>query len=179
METEVIASTEWSACDIEQFRALELAVYGPHEQRDDPFARITWALPEFSVVARQPVDGRIVAHAGILARDCLLNGETVRIGGLGEVKTHPDVRGQRIGRAVVARACELLRDDLSVDFGLLVCGHHLLSYYQQLGWSEFHGELWVEQSEGQVRFESGRVMVMPGRQPAPANGVIDLLGLPW
>lgn len=179
MKTEVIANDDRSEEDARRLSALGLAVYGPQEERDDDFARITWAPTEISVIVRSEDGKSILAHAGALARDGLLDGNPVRIGGVGGVKTHPDVRGQHLGRQVVARATELLRDELGVDFGLLVCEDRLLPYYQQLGWQAFAGELWIDQPQGRVRFEFNKVMVTPGRLPAPGSGVIDLLGFPW
>lgn len=176
MHTEVVPTAD-------VHRALDdlaRAVYGPPEERDDPFAPITWAMPETSIIIRRDGHGDLLAHAGILTRTCRYNGESVRVGGLLEVKTHPDVRGRRLGKAVVQRATDLLRDDPEVDFGLLVCLEDLLAYYEPLGWVEFTGDLWVEQPGGPMRFnEVSRVMVLPARATAPTCGVINLQGLPW
>lgn len=176
MHTEVVRTARVNG----ELGALAHAVYGPPEQRDDPFAPIDWDMPETSVIIRREGRDELLAHAGILTRICLHNGDSVRVGGLLEVKTHPEVRGQHLGKAVVRRATQLLRDDPSIDFGLLVCLEPLLPYYEPLGWVEFTGNLWVDQPDGRLRFnEVSRVMTLPGRLPAPVRGDIDLCGLPW
>lgn len=176
MRTEVLPTAD-VACELDE---LARAVYGPPEERDDPFAPFDWAMPETSIVVRREGRHELLAHAGILSRTCLHNGDDVRVGGLLEVKTHPEVRGQRLGKAVVQRATALLRDDQTIDFGLLVCLEPLLKYYEPLGWVEFSGDLWVAQPDGPLRFNDvSRVMVLPARKPAPAGGVIDLCGRPW
>lgn len=176
MHTEVVCTARVNG----ELGALAHAVYGPPEQRDDPFAPIDWDMPEISVVIRRGGQRDLLAHAGVVVRECLHNGEPVRIGGLLEVKTHPEVRGQRLGKAVVDRASRLIRDELATDFGLLVCLEPLLPYYEPFGWVEFQGNLWVAQPDGPLRFNDvSRVMVLPARAPAPADGVIDLQGLPW
>lgn len=176
MHTEVVRTARVNG----ELGALAHAVYGPPQQRDDPFAPIDWDMPEISVVVRRDGRNDLLAHAGVLVRECLHNGEPVRIGGLLEVKTHPDVRGHRLGKAVVQRATDLLRDDPALDFALLVCLEDLLAYYEPLGWIEFTGDLWVEQPDGPLRFnEISRVMVLPAGSHAPTDGVIDLQGRPW
>lgn len=180
MKTETIGTTSLTEDDARLLESLDFAAYGPHEQRADAFASVTWAPPAISVLVRREKRGDIVAHAGISIREGLLNRAPVLIGGIGEVKTHPEVRGQRLGKAVVTEAMHQLRDVIQVDFGLLVCLDDVLSYYRQLGWETFDGELWAKQPEGRIRLDTfSNVLVMTGRRPAPSGGVIDLLGLPW
>ncbi len=64
-------------------------------------------------------------------------------------------------------------------FSVLVCQEHLLPFYGRLGWLSFPGRLVVEQPNGPVVFTVNRPMVLPGWQPAPQDGVIDLRGFPW
>lgn len=176
----VITNDDRTPDDQQKLRKLNQAVYPPENSGDSPEARMTWANTELSIIVRQEPEGDIVAHAGVLARTCLLNGSPALIGGVGGVKSHPDLRVKGLGRAAMTRAVEILRDDLSADFGLLVCPSTALGFYKRLGWNEFSGTLWIEQpDQGRINFTLNHVMVIPLRTDAPKSGSIDLSGLPW
>jgi hypothetical protein len=66
-----------------------------------------------------------------------------------------------------------------VAFSLLVCREHLLPFYERLGWRVFPGRVLVQQPGGPMEFTLNRPMVLPGRSPAPRDGVLDLDGPPW
>jgi hypothetical protein len=102
----------------------------------------------------------------------------VKIGGVGGVKTRPQARGQGYASAALRCAALALRDNHQVAFSLLVCQAHLLPFYQKLGWLPFAGRLVVEQRGGSIEFTVNRVMVLPGLQPAPQHGLIDLAACP-
>ena len=124
-------------------------------------------------------DGRLVAHAGLLVRDVLANGQPVRVGGIGGVMTHPDMRRQGLAAAAMANAVEFFRHLGDVDFALLVCESHLLAYYAQIGWQPFGGRLIVRQWGEPEEFTFNQVMTYPIRSASTPEGVIDLLGPPW
>lgn len=180
MYISVIANEERTLEDSHQLRKLAEAVYPPSESGNSPEEQMTWASTELSVVVRQEPEGDIVAHAGVLARQCLLDERPVLVGGVGGVKSHPDLRVKGLGRAAMTRAVGILRDDLSAEFGLLVCPSTALGFYKKLGWREFPGSLWIEQpDQGRVEFTMNHVLVVPLRSDAPDRGSIDLCGLPW
>ena len=179
MHITVVARDQLELRDRNQLAALNTAVYPPGKNADSPERQVTWAPTEVSVMARMDPEGDIVAHAGVLVRDGLLDDVPVRIGGIGGVKSHPALRARQLGRAVMARAAELLRDDLEVDFGLLVCPAGVIGFYERLGWKVFHGTLLAEQPDGRIEFTLNQPMVLPARLDPPSTGVIDLQGLPW
>ena len=179
MYLDVIANDDRSDKDREQLQRLNAAVYPPGDSTDNPGAGLSWARTERSVVVRITVDGDIVAHAGVLTRRCLHNDRPVRIGGIGGVKTHPEIRNSGLGRQVMTRAAEILRDDLAADFGLLVCPVSAAGFYERLGWRAFSGELWIDQPAGRTLFTINQVKVLPLRGEAPVSGTIDLCGFPW
>jgi GNAT superfamily N-acetyltransferase len=179
MNVSVIPVSSRTDDDVYQLRQLTMAVYPTDAAEEGPGARMEWASTEVSVVARTEEDAQIVAHAGVLARRCLHNGQPVMIGGIGGVKTHPDMRDHGLGRLVMTRATEILRDEFQADFGLLVCPSTAEAFYRRLGWREFKGVLLVEQPSGRIEFRINTVMVLPLRSSAPETGTIDLAGLPW
>jgi aminoglycoside 2'-N-acetyltransferase I len=179
MHTTVVARSERTEEFQRQRQRLREAVYPPGEGSDEPPLGLTWSKPELSVVVRIQEDGDILGHAGVLTRDGLLDGERVLIGGIGGVQTHPEFRHRGLGRAVMTRAADLLRDEFSVAFSLLVCPDEAREFYRRLGWIDFDGTLWIEQPDGRKEFSGNNVMVLSGRRRAPRSGTIDLLGSPW
>lgn len=164
-------------------KALAAAVYPPEVVATRPGRVLQWAPPEYGVLVwttegELGAEGELVSYVGIVVRAGTLDGAPVRIGGVGSVKTHPRAEGRGYASAGLRRAAAFLAEH-NVDFSLLVCRDELLPFYGRRGWLAFDGRLMVEQPAGRTLFTVNRPMVAPGRRPAPREGVIDLLGLPW
>ncbi|MEM7030791.1 MAG: GNAT family N-acetyltransferase [Chloroflexota bacterium] len=153
---------------------LTKAVYPPTTA---PKNTLQWASASFSVLIWD--NQHLVSHVGALVRAGTFNGEAVSIGGIGQVKTHPDARGQGYASQGINAATRYLREQFAVDFLLLVCRESLLRYYERLGWHHFQGDVWVDQPSGKEKFIFNEPMCLPGKQEVPQNGMIDLCGLPW
>jgi hypothetical protein len=158
-------------------RELSEAVYPPAEWADWPGRRIEWAAAEWCV--RVWHEGRLACHVGILVRDAELDGQTVRVGGIGGVKTHPALRRSGLAGLAMRRAVAFFHEQPAVAFALLVCEPPLLAYYAALGWREFTGRLRVRQHGVSSDFTFEPAMTHGVRSPAPAAGFIDLNGPPW
>jgi predicted acetyltransferase len=178
MRLELKPVTELSTAERDALKELTAAVYPPELLATNPGRFLEWASAQSSVLAWTE-ERKLVAHVGILARAGSLDGAPVKIGGVGSVKSHPQVRGQGYASAALHCAALALHNDHRVAFSLLVCQAHLLPFYERLGWLPFAGHLMVEQPGGSIEFTVNRVMVLPGLQPAPQQGLIDLAGLPW
>lgn len=159
-----------SVAEREALRELTRIVYPPAVWDSWPGHAIEWAKPEWCVRTFAE-DGSLASHVGIVLRDATHDGQPVRIGGLGGVKTHPDARGRGYARLGLQRAVEFFAER-GVAFGLLVCEPHLMEYYASLGWREFAGKLLVRQHGAEVEFTFIPVMTRAG----PTGGVIDLGG---
>ena len=75
----------------------------------------TWSPSQTPVVV---VEGRIVSMLRIWDRWVHLGTTPVRMGGIGDVNTHPDYRGRGIATRLMEHAAEYMRDD-GYDLGLL------------------------------------------------------------
>lgn len=159
-------------------QALGNAAYPSDPAAPQPGRGREWAGPTYRVLVWHP-DGRLAAHAGLLVRDALANEQPVRVGGIGGVVTHPDMRRQGLAAAAMTHAVDFFRDLGDVDFALLVCAPRLLAYYAHLGWRQFGGRLIVHQWGETEEFTFNRVMAYPLRSSSMPEGVIDLLGPPW
>ena len=166
-----------SAADRAALRALSVAVYPPDDFKDWPGRRIEWADAAWGVRIHE--GGRLVSYVGISVRDGELDGRSVRIGGIGGVKTHPAMRGRGLAAHGMQCADDFFREQPGVDFALLVCEARLLEYYGRLGWRPFTGRLLVRQQGVPTAFTFNRVMTRAVRSAPPDTGTIDLLGPPW
>lgn len=141
-------------------------------QEDD----IDWSSPEWFVFGTMA--GRIVSVVGVLERRIRVGEMTLKVGGVGGFATHPDHQRHGFGSALLQRAAEFMRNDLQVEFGLLVCGQDMIAYYSKHGWQIAEAEM-VFTSKGTKHVFHDMIMVLPlGERPWP-KGTIDLCGTPW
>src|SRR4051812_20706016 len=84
-------------------RALGQAVYPPAEWADWPGKHIEWAAAEWCVRVRGE-GGELVSSVGVHLREASHDGQAVRVGGVGSVKTHPAARGRGHAAQALRRA---------------------------------------------------------------------------
>jgi GNAT superfamily N-acetyltransferase len=122
---------------------------------------IEWAKDDWSVLVR--LDDQIVCHVGI-----------------GGVATRVEYRKRGLAQAAMERAAEFMRDELGVEFGLLVCSQPKVAYYGKLGWHSVPGPLMFDQPKGKVTFgDQTKIMILPCTRKDWPQGAIDLCGPPW
>lgn len=166
-----------TAAEHAEVEALELAVYPPADWVDWPGYQLEWAVPEWSVRVRDAA-GRLVSYSGVYEAEATCDGRPVRVGGVGNVKTHPAARRQGHAERAVRRAVEAL-DGRGLAFALLVCAAELLPFYGRMGWHEFRGRLLTRRYGDVVEFTLFRVMTHPLDEDGPTGGTIDLAAPPW
>lgn len=167
-----------SESDSEDIRRLSLAVYPPEQIIDWPERQVDWSIPEWCVRLRSE-DGELLSFVGVYVRVAECDGLPLRLGGVGNVKTHPQARGQGLAAIGIQRAVEFFIAQPGIVFALLVCEPQLLGYYARLGWQEFGGRLLVRQQGISSDFTFNRVMIYSVRIEQSLPGTIDLCGLPW
>jgi GNAT superfamily N-acetyltransferase len=154
------------------------AVYPPHVVAALPWAGVTFAHPELRVLIQDEA-GNLMSHVGIVRRDVIWNGRTMRAGGIGGVATREDWRGRGYASMALDAAVHTLTDEGSIDFALLFCEPSLAPFYAARGWRPFEGVVYAEQPElGRAPFTATAPHILKIRQ-APLKGTIDLCGLPW
>jgi hypothetical protein len=169
---------ELSDTDRAAVRSVALAVYPPHEWTDWPGRQVEWASLERCVLVHAE-DGTLASYVGLGVRDGLCDGRPVRIGAIGNVKTHPGQRRRGLAVQGLCAAAAFLQAQPDVAFALLVCAPGLLPYYGCFGWREFVGRLLVRQHGAETEFTLDRVMTLGVQSEAPVAGAIDLCGPPW
>jgi GNAT superfamily N-acetyltransferase len=146
------------------------------QQFGDESGDYEWSDVDWHVMLR--VDGQLVSHVEIVERTGTVDGRPVRLGGIGGVVTLPEWRGRGLATAGLERAAALMRDELQVAFGLLICDERTIPFYSRLGWQVVEGPLMFDQPSGKVVFD-GVTMVLPCVQQEWPEGTIDLCGFPW
>jgi len=178
VDIELCRMAELTDVEYADLAALSRAVYPREVSADWPGRDLEWAAAESAVCIRA-ADGELVCFVGVVIRSAMHDGQPVRIGGIGGVKTHPSARRQGLAAQAIRRAVEFFHEQSDIAFGLLVCESDLLGYYGRLGWQEFGGRLIVTQRGVPVDFTFNRVMVCGVQSAARLTGAIDLLGPPW
>jgi aminoglycoside 2'-N-acetyltransferase I len=170
--------TDLTANEQTALRTLSLAVYPSEVAAAWPGRVIEWASHQWCVIGWD-ADGAALCYVGAVLHEARWNDLTVKIGGIGGVKTHPASRRCGLATTAIQRALDFFREQGDVDFGLPVCEPGLVPFYERLGWRKFPGELFVTQRQATIPFTFNLVMTTPIRLQEPLTGAIDLLGPPW
>lgn len=179
MQIDIRERAELDEAEWDALRALDHAVYPPKPAKpNEAQPQVEWVDGTWLVLVWDD-NQQLVSTVGMLTRQGLCDDTAYLIGGIGSVQTHPDARRQGYARTALRHAAEFLREELEVDFSLLVCRDELIPYYGGLGWQFFDGDILVNQSSGQTLFTFDKPMLMAGTKPLPTCDVIDLCGKPW
>lgn len=125
--------------------------------------------------------GRLVGSLRLLHRRTkTVSGEMV-LGGIGNVCSHPDARGQGAARACMRAAAEYMRHGDKIDFGMLFCAKGVLEFYGKLGWRRISDEVLRAPETGQSEPVRGFAMICPARRGLEdwPGGTVDLNGDDW
>ncbi|MDT0616122.1 GNAT family N-acetyltransferase [Streptomyces lancefieldiae] len=130
----------------------------------DPFGvagwGLVWRLKDQHFGIR--VDGRLVAHAGLVVLPLSVGESRMDVVGLGGVGVASDQRGRGLARLVVNGALEYAQV-LGPEFAILFCRPDVAGLYTRLGWRTLDGDVEVEQPAG-VAVMPLRTMWLPLRQ---------------
>lgn len=156
---------------------LRQAVWPPEVVAKLPWAGIVSAHADLRVLVRDEMDD-VVCHVGIYRREGTWNGRKISIGGIGGVMTREDKRRRGYATIALDAAIRTMKDEGSVDLGLLFCEPRHAPFYIARGWTPFEGTIMAEQPSGRVQFTATLPHVF-GLRRNLTRGTIDLCGLPW
>ena len=170
MEIEIRALSQIPKAELDQMNIWIKQAFS--EDPDD----LQWSTDDWHVMVR--VDGQVVSRLEIVERVGAVNGQPVKLGGIGGVATLPEYRRRGLAQAAMETAAWFIQDKLKVEFGLLVCSEKMIPYYGKLGWRVVEGPMVFDQPNGKVTF-TDVTMVLPCNAKEWPPGTIDLCGLPW
>jgi GNAT superfamily N-acetyltransferase len=156
---------------------LSAAVYPPEVLKTIVWRNVVSARATHRILIYD--DMTLVSAAGILFRDATVGGVSTPIAGIGGVMTLPAVQRKGFGRAAMLAAHEAIERGKTSAFGLLFCEPKNIAFYQSLGWRVFNGTVIVEQPGSVGPYRVMPALVRSFASTAPAEGTIDLHGLPW
>lgn len=136
---------------------------------------IDWGVSQWLVMGW--MDGKIVSQIGVLQREVDVSGQKINVGGVGGVATHPDHRRQGYAGKLL-KAVEQLLSELDLPFGVLVCGEERMHYYARFGWQKIDNKT-IFQNNGIDREMDGIMMILPLKEKAWPDGLLNLNGKPW
>ncbi|NEE14068.1 GNAT family N-acetyltransferase [Streptomyces sp. SID7499] len=147
---------------------------------DDPFGvagtGLTWLPKEDHFGVR--LDGRLVAHAGLLRLPVAIGDVETEVMGVGGVAVAPDARGRGLARLVLAAALDHARTQ-GPAHALLFCRPSLVPLYRCLGWHPLDTEVLVEQPGSALVTMPLRTMTTPLHDTAHLpTGRVRLYSLP-
>jgi aminoglycoside 2'-N-acetyltransferase I len=144
------------------------AEFGPRADR--------WAPAHYYVLINR--DGQLVGRLGVLDSKVSVGNQIIRVGGIGGVATKPGFRHRGVASAMLARAAEFMKNDLGVEFGLLLCRHEVSPVYAKMGWIMVVGPTTFTRA-GVTSTYPYDTMTLPLADKVWPSGPIDMLGLPW
>ncbi len=138
---------------------------------------LTWSTPEWYVTGR--LEGQIVSIVGILVRDCLLDGQPLRLAGISGVATLPQFQRRGFASTLMRAAGDFMREQIDARFALLLCAPTTMPIYARVGWQVIQGPMRFSQPDGCRHSFEEILMVLPLHDTPWPGGTIDLCGLPW
>jgi GNAT superfamily N-acetyltransferase len=178
MYSEVICTAPESVSERDDARLGDIATasFAESVYRGIP---MVWSHTPWLYVIRKTASGSIVSSLGLLVRSCLVGGQSVRVAGIGGVMTAPNHRGAGLASKLLRAAAADMRAVHAVDFGLLQCPEHRITFYQALGWTQAAVPMWHTQPDG-VRHAVLETPMLLRLTDAPwPPGDIDMNGTPW
>ncbi len=124
----------------------------------------------------------LVASAWLHRRTIETPVGSLHVGGIGNVCSHPGVRGKGAARRCMLDIQQYLLNSDGIDYGLLFCGDKVAGFYRALGWQTVHNSWRLTDSSGQPIEDDGCIrMIYPGKQDVESwpGGEINLCGPEW
>ena len=104
--------------------------------------------------------GLFISHADVSERAITHQGESYRVGGVGEVMTCPTFQHEGHGRRVVTAATNfILHSD--ADLGMLFTGDEIAPFYEHNGWIGLPDLRLTYGEPAQPKFDDEFVMILP------------------
>jgi len=141
---------------------------------------IEWSMSSTWFVLGRLGD-KLVSQIGIVDRTILAGGQSLVIGGVGGVATHPDFQRRGFAAMLLQAAAEQMRRRGSgdpYDFAMLFCDPKLIPYYAKSGFRQVNNPIYILQSGRRVLFEDHQMVLPLSGKPWP-EGDVELNGPPW
>ena len=152
-----VATPDLTSDEILALRTLLWAAF--EDDEDGAFTEDDWQHALGGVHVIGSVEGRIVAHGSVVARDIRVAGVPLATGYVEAVAVEPAEQGSGHGTAVMREVGAIVTG--SYELGVLGTGEQ--GFYERLGWRTWQGPSFVRLPSGDERTpdEDGSLMVLP------------------
>lgn len=149
---------------------------GEKDPSETSVYQLQWRPTEKHVLVVE--GGKTVCHVGLLGQTVEVQGNPVRVAGIGGVLARRGCRGRGYCRAAMEVAESFALSQMGVNFMLLFSRPALESLYQHLGWVRVSSPVWVEQIQGVVLLPIISMVKCLGHEQWP-RGEVRLRSRPW
>lgn len=128
------------------------------------------------------VGSALAGHIGFQVRTIRVGEAELTVAGTGGVLVDAASRGSGLGRRLMQRAHQAMREDPHVDFGYLGCRAEVVPFYESSGWQRIHAvesHVSMRNPDEAVVSSDGPLLVLPVHGVHWPVGDVDLCGTPW
>lgn len=152
-----------SDLDPETLNNAHTLVITSFEDEPDNYIESDWEHALGGMHAIIGYHGSLIAHAAVVQRRLLHNGEALRCGYVESVAVHPEWRGQGLGHAVMAAIEQVIKG--AYQLGALSASTAGAALYVSRGWQRWQGATSVITPTGRTHTpdDDGSVFVLPAR----------------
>jgi GNAT superfamily N-acetyltransferase len=161
---------------VSDLSALEVKAFEDWFREDFPPNQFEWDRPSWYLTVNDQSGS--IGRVGILARQILVGGAPIRVGGINGVATRPHWRHRGVASFAMRSAAEFMATRLGLEHALLLCSPKVSPLYAKLGWKPVAEPVSFAQRSGSAVYP-GMTMVLEMGKAAFPIGPIDMCGLPW
>jgi len=163
-------------CKIDKIAQSELNYLENWFNNEFGHIKIEWSKPKWYLTLK--VDVNIIGRIGILKRKVNVEKLDIDVGGISGVILKKEWRGQKLSRLMLKKASDFIKNDLGLDFALLLCDDKVVPIYRKLNWYVVEGPTVFKQSTGIIKYSKNTMILDLSNKKWP-RGKINLNGLPW
>jgi GNAT superfamily N-acetyltransferase len=176
LDIRIISSNEIPLVLEEKNKEIDRVAFSGEDQNDLILAAIQWASNDWIVLGS--FEGELVSQLCLLKRSILVGGQTLWVGGVGGVATHPRWQKHGFATKILRESETFMRKDICVPFGLLICADETQPVYAHCGWQYVEHSLIYIQNGKRSILDTCVMILKLTDEPWP-SGEINLQGSPW
>ena len=123
-------------------------------------------------------NGKLVSAAGVLQQNIFVGTHSVSVAGVGGVVTLPEARERGHATALMRQVADYIKNEMSVEFGMLFCHEELIPFFVRLGWQRIGEKAFVDQPSGGIDCPLP-VMILSCHGETWRRGPVSTCSEPW
>ena len=138
-----------------------------------------WAEPKWSIVCMDFSTNELLCFVNLVFRKVKFDESELAVIGISNLIVMKGHRGAGLGKLVMERAQDFIKNNSKCELGLLLCADDVSKFYEKLGWRKCFGKLFFDQPASKKSWDQNVYLypVVENKNFKPSR--IDLRGLPW